>query len=539
MAGSDWGKDMMDSSDSTASRAPGASPRRGAIARKAPGLAIFGLALALAACSEQPEFLAFLLPEPDEDAYAQPAVYRDPDAPEAAPGYGPNFGDTVYDGNDEIVHGKCLPDHPVSYCITIDGMFKQPVVPLAYDDRARFLAGNRVFNANWVPAPQSNNEFRDGLGPFFNARSCAGCHVNNGRGRPPLREGGRPDTMVMLLSISAAAGGAEPRPHPRFGGGFNYRAVPGIRPEGRVSVAYEELRGHFADGESYSLRMPRYEFSDLAFGPLGEDTLVSPRVAPPVIGLGLIEAVEAETILALADPDDADGDGISGRANFVPDPVDGEVKLGRFGWKAGAVSLRHQTAAALNGDMGITSPVFLAGNCTEAQNACAVFASGGNPEIRDQDFGDLVYYVQFLGPTARRHTEDAQVSRGEALFEEAGCAACHVPRMVSGAHPDQPMLSYMIFHPYADFLLHDMGKGLADDRPDFEASGREWRTPPLWGIGLTEQIGKHAFFLHDGRARGLMEAILWHGGEATSARRKVRAMDKAERTALIAFLNSL
>ena len=200
---------------------------------------------------------------------------------------------------------------------------------LFYQDRARFLAGNRVFNANWVPAPKSYNEFRDGLGPLFDARSCAVCHLNNGRGRPPSSEGGRPDTMVMRISLRSSATEAEPVPHPRYGGQFNYRAVPGARPEGRVTVSYEELTGRFADGESYSIRMPHYAFSDLAFGPLGEDTLVSPRVAPPVIGLGLVEAVEEETILAAADPDDADGDGISGRANFIPDPVDGEIKLGR------------------------------------------------------------------------------------------------------------------------------------------------------------------------------------------------------------------
>ncbi len=530
---------MTNSSDSAPDRASGASSRRGRVAGMAPGFAVFGLALALAACGDVPEFVAFLLPEADEQEYVQPVVYPDPDAPEGQSGYGADDGETVYDGNDEIVNGKCLPDHPVSYCTTIEGAFKQPVVALFYEDRVRFLAGNRVFNANWVPAPKSHNEFRDGLGPLFDAQSCAACHLNNGRGRPPSSEDERPDTMVMRISLRSSATEAEPVPHPRYGGQFNYRAVPGARPEGRVTVSYEELRGRFADGESYSIRMPRYSFSDLAFGPLGEDTLVSPRVAPPVIGLGLVEGVEEETILAAADPDDADGDGISGRANFVPDPVDGEIKLGRFGWKAGAVSLRHQTAAALNGDMGITSPVYLAGNCTDAQNVCAEFARGGNPEIRGEDFEDLLFYMQFVGPTARRDTEDPRVARGEALFATAGCGGCHLPRMVSGAHPDQPLLSHMVFHPYSDFLLHDMGKGLADDRPDFKASGREWRTPPLWGIGLTEQVGRHAFFLHDGRARSLMEAILWHGGEATPARKKVRAMDQAERTALIAFLKSL
>ena len=505
----------------------------------APGFAIFATALLLAACSDQAAFMAFLLPEPDGEEYVQPAVYPDPDAPEGQSGYSADTGGTVYDGNDEIVNGKCLVDLPVSYCTTIEGVFKQPVVTLVYQDRARFLAGNRVFNANWVPAPKSYNEFRDGLGPLFDARSCAACHLNNGRGRPPSSEDGLPDTMVMRISLKSSATEAGPVPHPRYGGQFNYRAVPGARPEGRVTVSYQERRGRFADGESYSIRMPRYTFSDLAFGPLGEDTLVSPRVAPPVIGLGLVEGVEAATILAAADPDDADGDGISGRANFVPDPVDGKIKLGRFGWKAGAVSLRHQTAAALSGDMGITSPVYLAANCTDAQNVCDQFARGGDPEIRGEDFEDLLFYMQFVGPTPRRDAEDPRVARGEALFATAGCSGCHLTRMVSGAHPDQPKLSYMVFHPYSDFLLHDMGKGLADGRPDFKASGREWRTPPLWGIGLTEQVGKRAFFLHDGRARSLMEAILWHGGEASPARNKVRAMDKAERTALIAFLKSL
>ncbi|MFQ5775543.1 MAG: di-heme oxidoredictase family protein [Kiloniellaceae bacterium] len=520
-------------------------PARGALARARnlgalPRFAWLWLTLATAACGGEAEFVSALLPDFSEPPEAAaPAVYPDPSATAyASAAYG-SYSSSQYDNGDEIVNGKCLPDHPVSYCTTIDGLFKQPVGFPVYEARARFLEGNRVFNANWVPAPRPYNELRDGLGPVFDARSCAACHANNGRGRPLSGRGEGPESMIVRIGLKGAPAGAAPLPHPRYGGQFNTRAVPGARPEGRVVVSYEEIEGRFADGQAFSVRQPRYGFADLAYGPLGEGALISPRIAPPVIGLGLVEAVPAEAIVARADPGDTDGDGISGRANFVPDPADGQVKLGRFGWKAGAVSLRHQSAAALSGDMGITSSLLPEANCPAVQKACLAGPSGGRPEIRDRDFDDLVFYMQMLSPTGRRAVQDPDVVRGEALFEVAGCAACHVPRMTTGVHPEAPALSHLVFHPYSDFLLHDMGEGLADGRPEYQASGREWRTPPLWGIGLSGRINGNTYYLHDGRARSLMEAVLWHGGEAEISREAVLAMPKLERAALVAFLESL
>ena len=244
-------------------------------------------------------------------------------------------------------------------------------------------------------------------------------------------------------------------------------------------------------------------------------------------------------LVARADPEDRDGDGISGRANYAPDPEDGSIKLGRYGWKAGAVSLRQQTAGALLGDMGITSSVFPEANCTAAQEACARQPRGGDPEISDADLDALVFYMQMLSPTGRRNGNDPAVLKGSDLFETAGCAACHTPQMKSREHPEAGTLSNLVFHPYSDFLLHDMGEGLADNRSEFLANGREWRTPPLWGLGLTELVNGNTYYLHDGRARSLQEAILWHGGEAERSRQAFVKMPKADRAALISFLESL
>lgn len=501
------------------------------LARVLAGIGLLGL---LAACGSE---LSALLPQAaEQEAMAEPAVYRDPADADGNAQY-------IQDANsgelEEIVNGKCLPDHPVTYCTTIDGVFKQPLGALLYNDRERFLRGNRVFNANWVPGPRPNHDKRDGLGPVFDNRSCGGCHINNGRGRPPQSREEPADTMIVRISLAPARGEEEPRPHPKYGTQFNGQAVGALRPEGRLVVTYDEIEGRFADGQPFSLRRPRYDFTDLALGPLGDRAMVSPRIAPQVIGLGLFEALEDEQILARADPDDANGDGISGRANYVTDPEDGERRLGRFGWKAAASTLRMQTAGALRGDMGITSGLYPTAACAEAQSGCREVAGAGAPEIADQDFEDLVFYMQMLSPTGRRNMENPEVARGEALFAAAGCGACHVPEMKNQYHPEIPALSKLVFRPYSDLLLHDMGAGLADNRPEAEADGREWRTPPLWGIGLTKQVGEHAFYLHDGRARNLLEAILWHGGEGARSRDKVALMSRAERDALIRFLGSL
>ncbi len=345
--------------------------------------------------------------------------------------------------------------------------------------------------------------------------------------------------MVVLLSVPGASPGDPPRPHPVYGGQLADKAIPGVAPEGRVGISYEEVPGRFAGGESYSLRKPTFSISDLAYGPLGEDVMISPRVAPAVIGGGFLEGVPEATLLDLADPDDADNNGISGRVNWASDPLDGRRKAGRFGWKAGTASLRQQTASALISDMGVTSRYYGAQDCPKGAEPCQLAMAGGQPEIAHKDFEDLLFYMQLLGVTSRRYPDDPATRHGETLFAKSGCAACHLPALRTGIHPEWGELSDQEIHPYSDLLLHDMGAALADGVPEGEATGEEWRTPALWGLGLTYLVSEHSFFLHDGRARNLTGAILWHGGEAQAAKEIFRKLPKADREAMIKFLETL
>ena len=398
-----------------------------------------------------------------------------------------------------------------------------------------FFFGNRLFNTNWIAAPSSTEGF-DGLGPLFNRVSCSGCHLRDGRGQPP-GEGEEMLSMLVRLSLPGQAADGGPLPHPAYGDQLSDRALPGVLPEGRATVAWEELPGTYADGTPYSLRRPLLSFHDLAYGPL-DGVLTSPRVAPFVIGLGLLEAVAAADIVARADPDDRDGDGISGRPNTVWDAARGEVTLGRFGWKANEPTIAQQIAGAFLDDIGITTPLFAAEACTPSLPDCASIAHGGAPEIDPDDFDKVVLYASSLAVPARRDWDSPEVRRGQRLFHEAGCAACHTPTLTTGAHPTIAALSNQVIHPYTDLLLHDMGEGLADGRADFVADGREWRTPPLWGLGLIETVNGHTQLLHDGRARTILEAILWHGGEAEAARDAFAALAAPDREAVVRFLNT-
>jgi CxxC motif-containing protein (DUF1111 family) len=312
--------------------------------------------------------------------------------------------------------------------------------------------------------------------------------------------------------------------------------VPG---EGLIHIRYEEVRGEFADGTTYSLRKPTYSLSGLAYGELPPEVMLSPRVAPQMIGMGLLEAIPEDTLLDLADPNDRNGDGVSGRPNYVWDAYNNRMALGRFGWKANQPNVIQQVAGAFAGDMGITTNLFPHVSCANPQTECQSALTGGEPEIADDDFLKVVLYASSLAVPARRNWEDETILQGKELFSNAGCTSCHVPTVKTGVHPTIPSLSHQTIHPYTDLLLHDMGEGLADGRPDFQATGSEWRTPPLWGIGLIETVNGHTYFLHDGRARSLLEAILWHGGEAEGAKEFVLQMTQAERDALIAFLESL
>ncbi|MEQ8279169.1 MAG: di-heme oxidoredictase family protein [Deltaproteobacteria bacterium] len=402
---------------------------------------------------------------------------------------------------------------------------------LERDAERTFFKGRALFRDPWVTAPAST-ETRDGLGPLFNARSCEQCHVRDGRGQPPAL--GEPmETMLLRLSVSSG------EPEPTYGGQLQPYAVLGVPAEGTPVVAYETTDGTYGDGTAYTLQKPTFTIDALGYGPLADDVLVSPRVAPVVYGLGLLEAVPAEDIYALEDPDDADGDGISGRANVAYDRERDTMALGRFGWKGGQPTIRQQSAAAFLGDIGITSSLFADGECTAAQAPCSDAISGGDPELLDVILDNVTDYGRLLAVPARRDVDDPQVLRGEALFTEAGCAACHVATLTTHEDADFAVLAGQTIHPYSDLLLHDMGPGLADDRPEAMASGTEWRTPPLWGIGLLETVNRHTKLLHDGRAATFEEAILWHGGEAETSKEVFRNLGVDDRAAIVSFLGSL
>jgi CxxC motif-containing protein (DUF1111 family) len=404
--------------------------------------------------------------------------------------------------------------------------------------RDKFFVGNALFNRGWVIAPASTVGI-DGLGPTFNATSCSSCHARDGRGAPPTAAGEEFLGLLLRISVPGATEQGGPRPDPVYGDQFNHKSVPGVMAEGTATVTYAEQPGAFADGTVYSLRAPTYTFDNLALGPMPPDVMVSPRVAPAVFGLGLLETILEADLLALADDDDVDGDGISGRANWAFDPRSGTAKLGRFGWKANQPSVEAQNAGAFAGDIGITSSLHPTENCPAAQVGCAAQPNGGSPELDDAALFNVTYYGKLLAVPARRDFQDATVLAGKRLFREIGCAGCHTPAFTTGTDPEYPELSGQAIRPYTDLLLHDMGEGLADHRPDFLADGREWRTSPLWGLGLISTVNRHTFLLHDGRARDVKEAILWHGGEAEASREAYRHLSAADRDALGAFLESL
>lgn len=400
-----------------------------------------------------------------------------------------------------------------------------------------FFVGNSFFNDNWVMAPASTTG-RDGLGPLFNARSCSGCHAHDGRGQPPLP--GEPAlSLLVRLSIPGVAPDGGPVPEPTYGGQIQPLGIDGVPAEAEVTVTYAEQPGRYEDGEAYSLRAPSYAFTELGGGPLDPSTRFSPRVAPHMVGLGLLEAIDAEDVLDNVDEDDADGDGVRGRANRPWDPVTGAPGLGRFGWKANQVGLRQQVLGAFAGDLGITSALHPDPECTSVQTECAAAPSGGEPELSDTIDARVTYYSGTLAVPARRDVDDPQVLAGRESFGEFGCASCHVPRWRTGPSAIDDALSDQQIWPYTDLLLHDMGEALADGRPDFDADGQSWRTPPLWGLGLVVAVNGHTTLLHDGRARDFAEAILWHGGEAEAAREAFRAAAADDRHDLIRFLESL
>jgi CxxC motif-containing protein (DUF1111 family) len=400
----------------------------------------------------------------------------------------------------------------------------QPAANLSAADLAQHVAGDRAFSATFVSAPAPLNA---GLGPTFNNSSCLACHVRDARGvaakgnllvRVSLPVEGRSAT------IAPAAPWDNTPPVPGIGTQIQDQAIYGHQPKAKVAIGWQPQPGTYGDGTPYSLRAPRLQITLPDGSPLPTNVLTSARVAPPIGGRGLLEAIPEATIAALADPEDRNHDGISGKMNRVWDVRQKALVLGRFGVKANSPNLIQQNAAAYVNDMGVTNPLFP--------------EPDGSSDIDLKTLEAATFYTQTLAVPARTMVDDAGVIRGERLFSAANCAACHIATLNTGSHPVQAIANQTI-HPYSDLLLHDLGPGLADGRPDFAATGQEWRTAPLWGLGLAKTVLPTAGYLHDGRARTIAEAILWHGGEAEPAMQAFRGMDGADRQSLIRFLNAL
>ena len=377
-------------------------------------------------------------------------------------------------------------------------IFSFPSANLGFEEEEKFRLGNALFRKLWVSAP-SSTQASDGLGPLFNARGCQNCHLKDGRGHAPAGPADDAVSMFLRLSVPAhtdaekqalADGTMTVIADPTYGTQLQDFAVPGIRAEGRLTISYSDQPVTLGDGTVVVLRRPAYAVTDLGYGAMAEDVMLSPRVAPQMIGLGLLEQVPPGDILARADPADRDGDGISGRPNTVVDGETGQRMIGRFGWKAGSATVRAQSADAFAGDLGISTPLVMKphGDCSAAQTECLAAPTGeqarlGSGEAPDPVLDLVTFYAQNLGVPQRRDVGGPAVLRGKAAFYGAGCMACHTPKYVTSREAPTPAHRFQLIWPYTDLLLHDMGEGLADHRPEGDADGYEWRTPPLWGIG--------------------------------------------------------
>jgi CxxC motif-containing protein (DUF1111 family) len=417
-----------------------------------------------------------------------------------------------------------------------------------------FTLGKAMFKRLWVSAPTAT-QAADGLGPLFNARSCLLCHKRNGRGRPQAATGHTDPSFILRLSVppqnEAQRTVLNERKEksiaePTYGGQLQTFAIRGLIAEGRVEIDYEEIEVQLADNERVSLRKPTYRVTDLGYGPMHPDTMLSPRIAPQMIGLGLLGAIKEADLEMLADPDDRDNDGISGKLNRVWSREHNRLMPGRFGWKAGTATVDEQAQSAFAVDIGISTPLFRdgAGDCTEHQVSCREAPNGNSPqyenlEAHTQATAWTALYSRNLAVPQRRNLDDPQVLRGKKLFYESGCIACHKPKFITANETIDPEHSRQLIWPYTDLLLHDLGEGLADNRQEGTADGREWRTAPLWGVGLSATVNGNSYYLHDGRARTLLEAVLWHGGEAQASREQVVAMSRPQRADLIRFIESL
>jgi CxxC motif-containing protein (DUF1111 family) len=434
--------------------------------------------------------------------------------------------------NSSPVNDKVLAGGQTTVFNRTSTAYEQPSGGLTKANEIKHRKSDLVFEAVFVTPPATTNP---GLGPLFNNNSCASCHIRNGRGLPKSGQllvrvsdtrSWNLDSSVdsRQYNLERAARHDNTPAVPGLGTQIQDYAVYGRNPEASVEIDWQEITGNYGDGTKYDLRSPVPKITLADGNSLPKEVLISLRLPSPVYGLGLLEAVPDKQIQQLADPKDKDRDGISGYPNQVWNVEAQAVTMGKFGWKAGNPTLKQQTAAAYVNDMGVTNPLFP--------------AEDGSIDIDDEVLTSATFYSQTLAVPGRTLLDSPQVRQGEKLFKNANCVVCHVPQLQTGNY-EIPELANQTIHPYTDLLLHDMGEGLADKRPDFLASGKEWRTPPLWGIGLTQTVLPYSSFLHDGRARTFEEAILWHGGEAEASREVFRKMSSKDRQALVWFLRSL
>ena len=426
--------------------------------------------------------------------------------------------------------------------------FNVPIPTLTDDEGEHHLKGDTAFSRKF--------NVEGGLGPAFNANACIACHTLDGRGAlPAIPVGetkvrlGTGESILLRISYETERGSEIV---PGFTEQLFHRGVYELRPDSPgtgqadIDMTYATANFTYPDGSVAELRTPKFILSN-AYDAVGgkksalehPDLRISPRIGPPMIGLGLLEAIEEKDILALADPDDKDGDGISGRANMI------DGKVGRFGWKANNVSVRTQVAAAFSNDMGIRSSIFPKESIWNTPLLDALIARLADlwkpldVELPDATLDALEFYTSTVAVPPRRDIGNTVVMNGARQFETIGCTSCHTPHFKTAESHISPALSHLDIYPFSDGLLHDMGDELADGRRDHGADGREWKTRPLWGIGLTKTVNSKAGFLHDGRARSLEEAVLFHGGEANGSRQRFASLPLKERLEVIAFLRSL
>lgn len=420
--------------------------------------------------------------------------------------------------------------------------FEQEPYNLHWKLSALFDHGDGSFERPFKAAKKNLEHYAsDGLGPLYNSTSCEGCHVADGRAAAPSEEKGH-EGLLFRVSVPGKGMHGGPKHHPVYGGQLADQAVEGHNPEVLPMISYEETQGEYPDGTKFSLRKPVYDLSETFYGPLGDDAMTSPRLAMGLVGVGLLDAIDPEDIKRNADPEDKDEDGISGKVNMVWDVEQKKNSVGKYGWKAETPTLRQQIADAAVNDMGISNPLFQEQSCGEGQKKCQEGPHGNigdDFELMETELNHIEVYLEFLAVPARDPVVHPRAQAGEKLFKELSCNVCHKDTWETGRSHRQWRLRKQIIHPYTDLLLHDMGEGLADNRPTYDATGTEWRTPPLWGIGMTKRVNGHTDFLHDGRARNLEEAILWHDGEAKKGKEEFMKLDVDKREAVLTFLRTL